>query len=61
MGAYLTQVGPMMTTLNIAKNAIGMYRTPLIEVSTVCAVTNTVPVGAYRGPAALKATTTWSA
>lgn len=49
MGAYLTQVGPMMTTLNIAKNAIGMYRTPLIEVSTVCAVTNTVPVGAYRG------------
>ncbi|MCP8938007.1 xanthine dehydrogenase family protein molybdopterin-binding subunit [Alsobacter sp. SYSU M60028] len=49
MGAYLTAVGPMMTTLNIAKNSIGMYRTPLVEVNTVCAVTNTVPIGAYRG------------
>jgi carbon-monoxide dehydrogenase large subunit len=49
MGGYLTHVAPMMTTLNIAKNSIGMYRTPLVEVNTVCAVTNTVPVGAYRG------------
>lgn len=49
LGAYVSQVGPMMTTLNIAKNSIGMYRTPLVEVSTVCAVTNTVPIGAYRG------------
>ncbi|MHB2169256.1 xanthine dehydrogenase family protein molybdopterin-binding subunit [Alsobacter sp. R-9] len=49
LGAYLTQVGPMMTTLNIAKNSIGMYRTPLVEVNTLCAVTNTVPIGAYRG------------
>ena len=49
MGAYLTAVGPMMTTLNIAKNSIGMYRTPLVEVNTICAVTNTVPIGAYRG------------
>jgi carbon-monoxide dehydrogenase large subunit len=49
MGAYLTAVGPMMTTLNIAKNSIGMYGTPLVEVNTVCAVTNTVPIGAYRG------------
>lgn len=49
LGAYLSQVGPMMTTLNIAKNSIGMYRTPLVEVNTICAVTNTVPIGAYRG------------
>ncbi|OWJ68924.1 xanthine dehydrogenase family protein molybdopterin-binding subunit [Inquilinus limosus] len=49
LGAYLSQVGPMMTTLNIAKNSIGMYRTPLVEVNTLCAVTNTVPIGAYRG------------
>ncbi|WGF88582.1 xanthine dehydrogenase family protein molybdopterin-binding subunit [Marinivivus vitaminiproducens] len=49
MGAYLTQVGPMMTTLNVAKNSIGMYRTPLVEVNTICALTNTVPIGAYRG------------
>jgi carbon-monoxide dehydrogenase large subunit len=49
MGAYLTPVGPMMTTLNIVKNSIGMYRTPLVEVRTICAVTNTMPIGAYRG------------
>jgi carbon-monoxide dehydrogenase large subunit len=49
LGAYVSPVGPMMTTLNIAKNSIGMYRTPLVEVNTICAVTNTVPIGAYRG------------
>jgi carbon-monoxide dehydrogenase large subunit len=49
LGAYLTAVGPMMTTTGIVKNVIGMYRTPLIEVNTICAVTNTVPIGAYRG------------
>ncbi len=49
LGGYMTHVGPMMTTLNIAKNSIGMYRTPLVEVNTRCAVTNTVPIGAYRG------------
>jgi len=49
LGGYVSQVGPMMTTLNIAKNSIGMYRTPLVEVNTICAVTNTVPIAAYRG------------
>ncbi len=49
LGGYMTPVGPMMTTLNIAKNSIGMYRTPLVEVNTRCAVTNTMPIGAYRG------------
>lgn len=49
IGAYLSQVAPLMTTLNIVKNSIGMYRTPLVEVSTILAVTNTVPVAAYRG------------
>ena len=49
MGAYLTPVGPMMTTLNIAKNSIGMYRTPLVEVSTMLRCHQHVPIGAYRG------------
>jgi carbon-monoxide dehydrogenase large subunit len=49
MGGYLSPVGPMMATLNIGKNSIGMYRTPLVEVQTRCAVTNTVPIAAYRG------------
>lgn len=49
MGGYLSPVGPMMATLNIAKNSIGMYRTPLVEVQAKCVVTNTAPIGAYRG------------
>lgn len=49
MGGYLSPVGPMMATLNIGKNSIGMYRTPLVEVQAKCAVTNTPPIGAYRG------------
>ena len=49
MGAYLSPVGPMMATTNIGKNSLGMYRTPLVEVMTRCAVTNTTPIAAYRG------------
>ena len=49
MGGYLAAVAPMMPTYNIVKNAVGMYRTPLIEVSTKCVMTNTTPVSAYRG------------
>lgn len=49
MGAYLTPVGAMMPTMNVGKNSIGMYRTPLVEIQTRCAVTNTPPIGAYRG------------
>ena len=49
MGGYLSPVGPMMSTLNVAKNAIGMYRTPLVQVDTRCVFTNTSPIGAYRG------------
>jgi carbon-monoxide dehydrogenase large subunit len=49
MGAYLGAVSPLMSTLNIVKNAMGVYRTPLIEVSTKCMFTNTMMVSAYRG------------
>jgi carbon-monoxide dehydrogenase large subunit len=49
MGAYLTPVGALMPTSNVGKNSVGMYRTPLVEVRTRCAVTNTPPIGAYRG------------
>ena len=49
MGAYLASVSPMIPTLNLVRNAIGPYRTPLIEVATKCVFTNTSPVGAYRG------------
>ncbi|HXA70009.1 MAG TPA: xanthine dehydrogenase family protein molybdopterin-binding subunit [Stellaceae bacterium] len=49
MGAHLSAVGPLMPTLNVTKNMVSLYRTPLIEVSTQCVFTNTVPVAAYRG------------
>src|SRR5438477_4045835 len=48
-GAYLGGVAPLMPTLNIVKNAVSVYRTPLIEVSTKCVFTNTTLVSAYRG------------
>jgi aerobic carbon-monoxide dehydrogenase large subunit len=49
MGAYLTQFGPLFGTLNCVKNVQGMYRTPLMEVTTKCVLTNTTQVTAYRG------------
>jgi carbon-monoxide dehydrogenase large subunit len=49
MGAHLATVGPLPPTMNVTKNMVGVYRTPLIEVSTKCVLTNTVPVAAYRG------------
>ena len=49
MGAFLSPVAPMPGTVNAVKNVQGMYRTPLIEVSTKCAFTNTSHVSAYRG------------
>jgi aerobic carbon-monoxide dehydrogenase large subunit len=49
LGAHLTTVSPLMPTLNLVKNTVGVYRTPLIEVSTKCVFTNTSPVSAYRG------------
>lgn len=49
MGGYLSQFGPLLPTLNIVKNVVGVYRTPLLEVSTKCVFTNTTLVSAYRG------------
>ena len=48
-GAYLGPVSPLMSTLNIVKNAVSVYSMPLIEVSTKVMFTNTVLVSAYRG------------
>jgi len=49
LGAHLAHVSPLMPTFNIAKNSIGVYKTPAIEVSTKLVFTNTVPINAYRG------------
>src|SRR5665647_3505131 len=49
MGGYLAQFGPLLPTLNVTKNVVSMYRTPLLEVATQCVFTNTTLVSAYRG------------
>jgi aerobic carbon-monoxide dehydrogenase large subunit len=49
LGAWLSNATVIPPTLNTVKNIIGVYRTPLIQVSTKCLFTNTTPVGAYRG------------
>ncbi len=49
MGAFLSHVAPMPSTLNAVRNVQSVYRTPLIEVSTKCVFTNTTHVSAYRG------------
>jgi carbon-monoxide dehydrogenase large subunit len=40
---------PLQVTVNAVKNIVGVYRTPLVEVNTKCVLTNSTPVGAYRG------------
>ncbi|HTT80382.1 MAG TPA: xanthine dehydrogenase family protein molybdopterin-binding subunit [Stellaceae bacterium] len=47
LGAAYGAPGP--PTRNAVRNTLGVYRTPLIEVSTKCVFTTTTPVGAYRG------------
>jgi carbon-monoxide dehydrogenase large subunit len=49
MGAYLSNAATLPATVNTTKNAIGVYATPLIEVTSFCMFTNTTPVGPYRG------------
>ena len=46
-GAY--PVAPLPYSVNAVKNVIGVYRTPLVEVSSKGVYTNTQPVGPYRG------------
>lgn len=48
-GAYLSNATSLPATSNTAKNVVGVYRTPLVEVTSTCLFTNTTPVGAYRG------------
>jgi carbon-monoxide dehydrogenase large subunit len=49
VGAYLNWVSPGFGTSNLAKNAVGVYRTPVVEVGIRAVVTNTTLMGAYRG------------
>jgi aerobic carbon-monoxide dehydrogenase large subunit len=47
LGATYGAPGPV--TRNAVRNTLGVYKTPLIEVSTKCVFSHTTAVGAYRG------------
>jgi carbon-monoxide dehydrogenase large subunit len=49
LGGYCSAFGPLLPTVNVTKNIVSMYRTPLLEVATKCVFTNTTLVSAYRG------------
>jgi carbon-monoxide dehydrogenase large subunit len=49
VGAYLSNGTVLQPTGNVVKNTIGVYATPLQEVSSRVMFTNTSPVGPYRG------------
>ena len=49
MGAYLTQVGAFIATVNFARCFPCMYDIAKIGLRIRCVFTNTVPTGPYRG------------
>ncbi|WP_426609413.1 xanthine dehydrogenase family protein molybdopterin-binding subunit [Bradyrhizobium sp. McL0616] len=49
LGAYITGVAPGPLSLNTGKNFSSVYRTPLMGVDIKTVLTNTTPMGAYRG------------
>jgi carbon-monoxide dehydrogenase large subunit len=49
IGAVLSNATTLPQSMNTVKNVIGVYRTPLVEVTSRSMFTNTTPVGAYRG------------
>jgi aerobic carbon-monoxide dehydrogenase large subunit len=49
LGAYLSQAGPLINTLNPSMHAINAYRIPALYGRHRLALTNTTPITAYRG------------
>jgi carbon-monoxide dehydrogenase large subunit len=49
MGAYLSQAGPLINTLNPSTHAINAYRIPALFGRHQLALTNTTSITAYRG------------
>ena len=49
LGAYLSQPGPLINTLNPSTHAINVYRIPALYGRHRLALTNTTPITAYRG------------
>ncbi len=49
MGAYCSYIAPIMPIRNTTNGLPLLYKTPLVEVSQKMVVTNTAPIGPYRG------------
>ena len=49
LGAYMTPFGVLIGAINIHRNAQSVYRTPVMATNIKCVLTNTPPIGAYRG------------
>ena len=48
-GAYLSQAGPLINTLNPSTHSINVYKIPALYGRHRLALTNTTPITAYRG------------
>src|SRR3954465_6269527 len=48
-GAYLSQAGPLINTLNPSTHSINVYKIPVLYGRHRLALTNTTPITAYRG------------
>ena len=49
LGAWLSNAVLLPAGVNTTKNIVGVYATPLLEITSTMMFTNTTPVGAYRG------------
>jgi len=49
VGGALLANGPGMSTTNVVKNVTSVYRVPILHVLTRNMLTNSTPIGAYRG------------
>jgi aerobic carbon-monoxide dehydrogenase large subunit len=49
LGGFQGAMSPQPGTLNIQRNVISLYRTPLMELTSKCVFTNTTFVSPYRG------------
>ncbi|MFA6266725.1 MAG: xanthine dehydrogenase family protein molybdopterin-binding subunit [Pseudolabrys sp.] len=48
-GAYVSNAGVQINTVNFARCLPAMYDIPKIDVSVACYFSNTIPIGPYRG------------
>lgn len=49
LGAYVASAGIMLATNNFARCFPAMYAIPKLDIGVLCAYTNTLPTGPYRG------------